>query len=90
MTKNDPPHTPLPPGTSKNRFSIVKNGVFRGPESDSGVRIGLRAVVFEMSEKSIYRKMGRPPFTREIFFFKMGSVMYIFQNFLQKKGNTAK
>ena len=61
-------------------------GVFGGPEPESGLRIGLRAVVFEMSEKSIYRKMGWGIYLREPIFLKMGRILYIFQNFLQNNG----
>ena len=62
----------------------MKNGFFRAPESESGLRIGLRAVVLQMSEKSIYRKMGWAPSLRELIFLKMVSFLYIFQ-ILHKK-----
>ena len=61
----------------------MKMGVFGGPEPESGLRIGLRAVVFEMSEKSIYRKMRLGVYLREPIFLKMCRFLYIFQICLQ-------
>ena len=55
-----------------------KNTVFRARESKSGLRIGLRAVILQMSEKSKDRKIGWIESLRELIFLKMGSFLYIF------------
>jgi len=48
-----------------------------------------QSVVLRTAKKSKDRKIGRELITRELIFLKMGSVLYIFQIFLQKKGYRA-
>ena len=43
-----------------------------------------QSVVLRTAKKSKARKIGRELITRELIFLKMGSVLYIFQIFLQK------
>ncbi len=46
----------------------MKNGVLWAPESESGLRIGLRAMILQMSEKSKDRNIGWLESLRELIF----------------------